>query len=104
MFAAYRLARTSPRQAADHWARMESRFNAEERGFVWGQIGHQGALRHDPQTLAWYAKAGDMSDLQLEWKGRAALRAGNWQEVISAVDAMVHRKTIRRAATGKRAR
>jgi len=92
MFAAYRLARTSPRQAADHWTRMEPRFNAEERGFVWGQIGHQGALRHDPQTLAWYAKAGDMSDLQLEWKGRAALRAGNWQEVINAVDAMVHEK------------
>ena len=92
MFAAYRLARTSPRQAADHWTRMEPRFNAEERGFVWGQIALQGALRHDPLTLSWYAKAGDMSDLQLEWKGRAALRAGNWQEVINAVDAMVYEK------------
>ncbi len=90
MFAAYRLARTSPRQAADHWSRIEARFNAEERGVVWGEIGHQGALRHDPDTLAWYSRASGMNDLQLEWKGRAALRAGNWKEVLAAVDAMTH--------------
>lgn len=89
MFAAYRLARTSPQQAATHWANLESRFTEEERAFVWGQIGLQGALRHDAQTLAWYAKAGDMSDYQLEWKARAALRAGDWKTLIAAVDVMV---------------
>ncbi len=91
MFAAYRLARTSPQQAAMHWSGMESRFTEDERGFVWGHIGLQGALRHDPQTLQWYARAGaaDMSDYQLEWKARAALRAGDWKTLISAVDAMV---------------
>ena len=71
MFAAYRLARTSPQQAAAHWSTMEARFTEEERAFVWGQIALQGALRHDPQTLSWYARAGDMSDYQLEWKARA---------------------------------
>lgn len=89
MFAAYRLARSSPQQAAMHWANMESRFTDEERAFVWGQIGLQGALKHDPQALSWYAKAGDMSDYQLEWKARAALRAGDWKTLIAAVDAMV---------------
>lgn len=89
MFAAYRLARTSPQQAAMHWANMESRFTAEERAFVWGQIGLQGALKHDPEALTWYAKAGDMSDYQLEWQARAALRAGDWKTLIAAVDAMV---------------
>jgi soluble lytic murein transglycosylase len=89
MFAAYRLARSSPQQAAAHWAGMESKFTEDERAFVWGHIGLQGALRHDPQTLAWYAKAGDMNDYQLEWKARAALRVSDWKTLIAAVDAMV---------------
>jgi soluble lytic murein transglycosylase len=92
MFAAYRLARSSPLQAASHWSGMESRFTAEERAFVWGHIGLQGALKHDPEALSWYARAGaggDMTDYQLEWKARAALRAGDWKTLIAAVDAMV---------------
>ena len=89
MFAAYRLARSSAQQAAMHWGNMESRFTDEERAFVWGQIALQGALKHDPQTLSWYAKGGDMSDYQLEWKARAALRAGDWKALIAAVDVMV---------------
>lgn len=89
MFAAYRLARTSPQQAAMHWANLESRFTPEERAYVWGHIGLQGALKHDPEALAWYAKAGAMTDYQLEWRARAALRAGDWKTLIAAVDAMV---------------
>ncbi len=89
MFAAYRLARSSPAQAAMHWGNMESRFSDEERAFVWGHIGLQGALKHDPQALAWYARAGAMTDYQLEWKARAALRAGDWKTLLAAVDAMV---------------
>ena len=89
MFATYRLARTAPQQAATQWAAMASRFTEDERAFVWGHIGLQGALRHDPGALSWYAKAGDMSDYQLEWKARAALRAGDWKALIAAVDAMV---------------
>lgn len=89
MFAAYRLARSSPQQAAMHWANLESRFTPEERAHVWGHIGLQGALKHDPEALAWYAKAGAMTDYQLEWRARAALRAGDWKTLIAAVDAMV---------------
>ena len=88
MFAVYRLARTSPPQAAEHWMRHESRFSADDRGYVWGQIGYFGAMRHDSQALSWYARAKDLSDLQLAWKARAALRARNWTEVVTAIDAM----------------
>jgi soluble lytic murein transglycosylase len=94
MFAAHRLARVAPAQAARHWSRLEERFSAEERGYVWGMIGYLGAMRHDPDALAWYARAGDLSDLQLAWKVRAALRAGNWQEVLAAVDAMSDRDRV----------
>jgi len=88
MFAVYRLARTSPQQAATHWSRLESRFSEQERAYVWGQIAYFGALRHDASALAWFDRAGDLSDMQLAWKVRAALRARQWPVVLAAIDAM----------------
>ena len=88
LFAVHRLARVAPPQAARHWTGIEERFSRDERAYVWGMIGYLGAMRHDPDALAWYARASDLSELQLAWKVRAALRAGNWPEVLAAVDAM----------------
>jgi soluble lytic murein transglycosylase len=94
MFAVHRLARSSPQQAATHWERLENRFNEEERAYVWGLIAYFGAIRHNPDTLAWYAMAGtNLSDVQLAWKARTALRAGNWQQVLAAIDAMTARES-----------
>jgi soluble lytic murein transglycosylase len=88
MFAVHRLARTVPTQAARQWEKLEARFSPEERAYVWGMIGYLGAMRHDAEALAWFAKAGDLSDLQLAWKARAALRARSWPDVLAAVGAM----------------
>jgi soluble lytic murein transglycosylase len=88
MFAVYRLARSSPQQAAAHWLRLAPGFSEEERAYVWGMLGYFGAMRHDPAALAWYAQSSGMSDLQLAWKARAALRARRWPEVLAAIDAM----------------
>ena len=88
MFAVHRLARTSPQQAARHWTRLEEGFSPEDRAYVWGMIAYLGAMRHDADALGWYSRAGDLSDVQLAWKARAALREKNWKEVLSAVDAM----------------
>ena len=93
MFAAHRLARTSTQQAADHWTKLEARFSGEERAYVWGMIAYLGAMRHDPEALGWYARAGSLSDLQLAWKARAALRAGSWPDVLAAVNAMSERES-----------
>jgi soluble lytic murein transglycosylase len=93
MFAVHRLARTSPQQAAAHWARLEERFNPEERGYVWGLIAYYGAMRHDASALGWYARASDLSDVQLAWKARAALRARNWEEVLGAIAAMTPKES-----------
>ena len=92
MFAVHRLARSAPSQAAEHWARLEERFSAEERAYVWGLIAQFGAMRHDPNALAWYERAGDLSDTQLGWKARAALRARNWESVLAAIDTMTERE------------
>jgi soluble lytic murein transglycosylase len=93
MFAVHRLARVSPQQAAVHWMRLEERFDAEERGYVWGLIAYYGAMRHDTNALAWFARAADLSDLQLAWKARAALRAGNSEEVLNAISAMTQKES-----------
>jgi soluble lytic murein transglycosylase len=92
MFAVYRLARTSPQQAAAHWARLEERFSPDDRAYVWGMIAYFGAIRHDPDALAWYSRAAGLSDLQLAWKARAALRARSWPDVLAAINAMTPRE------------
>jgi soluble lytic murein transglycosylase len=88
MFAVHRLARTSAQQAARHWTNLEENFSAADRAYVWGMIAYLGAMRHDADALAWFSRAGDLSDLQLAWKARAALRVNNWHEVLAAIDAM----------------
>ncbi len=88
MFAVYRLARTSPPQAAAYWVKIAPKFSEEERAYVWGMLGYFGAMRHDPAALDWFAQASGMSDLQLGWKARAALRARRWPDVLAAIDAM----------------
>ena len=88
MFAITRLARTSAPLAAQQWLKVADRIPENERGYAWGWIAYQAAQRHDPNALAWYAKAGDLTDGQLAWKVRAALRAESWPDVLSAIDLM----------------
>jgi soluble lytic murein transglycosylase len=88
MFAVHRLARTSPQVAAQHWGKLGERFSEPERAYVWGLIAFLGAQRLDPGALAWYGYAGELSDAQLAWKVRIALRAEAWPQVLDAIDAM----------------
>ncbi len=92
MFAVYRLARSSPSQAAGYWTRFESRFKEDDRAYVWGQLAYFAALRHEPTALEWYVKAGDLSDVQLAWKVRAALLSRSWSDVLEAIDAMTSKE------------
>ena len=92
MFAVHRLARTSPQQAVGHWSKHDERFSGEDRAYVWGLIAQYGAMRHDASALSWFERAGDLSDVQLAWKARAALRARDWQTVLSAIEAMTEKE------------
>jgi soluble lytic murein transglycosylase len=70
--------------------RWRSQLTAEERSWVWGVIGKAAARKLSPNALAYYAQASDehLPDEALEWKARAALRAGDWGQVQSAVSHM----------------
>ncbi len=88
IFAVQRLARTSPQEAASRWRILAPGFGNDDREYVWGRLGYYGTLFHDPEALAWFARAGRLTDHQLEWRARAALRARQWTELLSAIDAM----------------
>jgi soluble lytic murein transglycosylase len=90
LFAVQRLARNDPQDAAKHFTRIESQFLPEERAYAWGQIAMQAAMRHQPEASAWYEKAvgTTLSEEQLAWNVRAALRAHDWSTVRRVISAM----------------
>lgn len=70
------------------WAK---RLPQAERDFVWGAIGRWAGIRLSPQASGYFAQVKNDHHLlteQQQWKVRAALRAGQWAQVASAIDAM----------------
>ncbi len=61
-----------------------------ERDYLWGRVALEAARSHLPEALDWYRQFARtrLSDEQLAWQARAALRAGEWQTVRDAIEAM----------------
>ena len=89
-YAITKLARSHPDDAADFLQSFAARLGPQLTKTAWAQVAWQGALAHDPRALEWYALAGDapLDDAQIAWRARAALRAGDWKQVLSAIQAM----------------
>jgi soluble lytic murein transglycosylase len=89
-FAIAKLARAHPEDAADWLERFAPRLGPDLAKAAWVQVAWQAALAHHPRALEWYAAAGDasMSDSQIAWRARAALRAGDWKQVLAAIQQM----------------
>jgi soluble lytic murein transglycosylase len=85
-----RLARAKPDEAAERLAMIAPRLGADFARVAWGQLAWQAALVHHPRALEWYALAAGtpLTDTQVAWKARAALRAGDWKEVLAAIQAL----------------
>ena len=90
LFAVYRIARSQPEQALAYWEKMQPRFSEAEQKYAWGQLAYQAARKHSPLALNWFRKAGSasLSDVQLGWWVRVALRAREWSDVLASIDAM----------------
>ncbi|MGE5467169.1 MAG: transglycosylase SLT domain-containing protein, partial [Ignavibacteria bacterium] len=93
LFAVARMARSDPGAAATQWQDIEGRFSGADRAYAWGQLAWQAALRHQPEALSWYERAAQaaplqLSDEQLAWKVRAALRARDWSAVRRSIEQM----------------
>ena len=89
IFAVARLARNKPDEGAERLALVAQRLGTDA-GFAWSQVAWQAAMNHYPRALDWYAQAGEapLTDTQIAWKVRAALRAGNWKSVLTAIQAL----------------
>jgi soluble lytic murein transglycosylase len=86
MFALHRLAQSDPLAAAARWEpKLRARFSPAEQGYVWGQLALQAARRNLPEALDWFgfaeAAQAPLSEEQLAWRLRAALRQGDWRQV-----------------------
>jgi soluble lytic murein transglycosylase len=90
VFAIERLARNKVEEAAERLAALAPRLARDASQHAWGQVAWQAALTHHPRALEWYALAGSapLTDTQLAWKARAALRAGDWKEVLASIQAL----------------
>jgi soluble lytic murein transglycosylase len=91
LYAFARQARNDVSLAASQWTRkLQERLPPEDQAWVWGQLAAQAARNHDPRAVEWFANAdaAALADEQLEWRTRAALRAGEWAEVRTAIDRM----------------
>jgi soluble lytic murein transglycosylase len=87
-----RLAADDPAAAAEQISKLRWRtqLTQEERSYVWGVIGKRAAQRLSDEAPAYFANAQDkyLHPDHLEWKVRAALRAGKWDQVLDATAAM----------------
>lgn len=90
LFAVHRIARSDPQAAISRWEAIRGHFSAEERAYIAGQIAFHLARWHQANALSWfeYAKDAQLTDVQLGWKARAALRAQNWTALMQAIDSM----------------
>ncbi|MDB5849280.1 MAG: lytic transglycosylase [Rhodoferax sp.] len=72
-------------------SKWSTQLTAEERNWTWGVIGKQAAQKLSPSAQDYFGritKDEDLTDDMLGWKTRSALRAGQWKQVASAVNAM----------------
>src|SRR5450631_2994768 len=87
LFAVERLARSKLEEAAERLTAIAPRLAADAAAHAWSQVAWQAALVHHPRALEWYALARNapLTDSQIAWKARAALRIGDWKEVLASI-------------------
>ena len=97
MAAVVRLARDNPQDAAEYAGALNLLLTPEQRGIVWGRIGHMAALLFMREANDWYRRGGEhvgmgpdaaRVDEVLEWQVRSALRANDWKTVQAVIERM----------------
>ena len=90
LFALQRLAKQLPQLAYTQWKNKSAHFSADERHYFYARLGYEAARALDVRALEWFREAGDapLTEQQLAWRTRAALRAQDWPEVLASVGRM----------------
>jgi soluble lytic murein transglycosylase len=80
-----------PKAAAGFWTeKFSEAFPPEDKSYVWKMLAVRGAQHHLPEALDWFSEAGDvaLTDHELAWRARIALRQERWTEVRSSIERM----------------
>jgi soluble lytic murein transglycosylase len=80
-----------PRTTVAFWdGKLSAAFPPEDRVYVWKLLAMQGALSHVPEALDWFDRAGEvaLTDQELAWRARSALRQEKWTEVKKSIERM----------------
>ena len=92
VLALIRLSASQPDKAAELLdKRWSIQLSQEERNWTWGVIGKQAAQKLQDNASSYFAtvqKDSDLNDALLAWTVRAALRQGQWRQVLTATQAM----------------
>ncbi len=90
IYAFGRLARQDMELAEEAFIKLRGQFTSTERAWIALQLGVFGARQHHPDAMKWFKQVADVRviDAQAAWWVRAALRAGDWPEVLRATEAM----------------
>jgi soluble lytic murein transglycosylase len=90
LFALQRLAKQLPQLAYARWGKIAANFPDAEQHYFYAWLGYEAARQLDARALEWFTAAGNapLTEQQLAWRTRAALRVQNWQEILTSVNRM----------------
>ncbi len=94
LFALLSLLRNDTNRAYAQWSKVRKQLTETDQSYFLGKLAHHAALRHDSRALDWFIDATStdkpfpLTDTQLAWKARAALRIKNWDNVLKSIDNM----------------
>lgn len=90
LYALDRFAQSDAAAAHEPWVKLRSRLPEADRRYGNLIVAYLGARQLVPAATDWYreAQGASMNEAQRAWRVRAALRAGAWDEVARAIEAM----------------
>jgi len=88
LVAVARIARKDVDAARTRFQRISGQLTASERAHGWATLALRAAQEHKPIASTWQRNAGDapLNATQRAWRVRTALRDGDWQAVLAAID------------------
>ncbi|WP_229440582.1 lytic transglycosylase domain-containing protein [Massilia sp. BSC265] len=90
LMAVGRMARTSLKLATVALEKNSPQLSAEERATGWASVAHAASIALSPDAATYWQRTGGirLTNEQLQWKTRIALRRGDWKTVRAAIEAM----------------
>jgi soluble lytic murein transglycosylase len=90
LYALERAARSDAAGVRVAWVKQRARLPIPDRLYGNARLAYHASRQLNPLALDWYreAEGAQLSDVQRAWRIRAALRAGEWADVLAAIDAL----------------